>query len=346
MNFKRSLLATSAALCLTGSAHAAFFVNEDAPAVTAVHPEAARKDKRLYIPFSKGRLSSASRAHLDNTIESYANLESVSITTYAPSRKALPAAQRRVAVVRSLMLRRGIPLEQINASAEVDPYIDPSDTDVQVVFKASTQRPTIESMRAARFVAQPLTLPVSQQASAPIVHAQQIYPSQPSVQPATLAANATQPQPQGQNATTLAFVKKIMAMAQSKLISQESAVRLVNEYLANLPAGQGTSSASPESAQVQGALPATPQIVPFGEVPRVWTLAANKSLRDNIREWAITAGYSEPSWSASNLYQITYTSSFTGTFLEVLNQVASSVPTIDFRVSRNRRSIEVVDAGR
>jgi hypothetical protein len=345
MNFKRSLLATSAALCLTGSAHAAFFVNEDAPAVTAVHPEAARKDKRLYIPFSKGRLSSASRAHLDSTIESYANLDSVSITTYAASRKALPAAQRRVAVVRSLMLRRGIPLEQINASAEVDPYIDPSDTDVQVVFKASTQRPTIESMRAARFVAQPLALPVSQQVSAPIVHAQQVFQNQVSVQPSSMSVLPTQPPQQGPNAATLAFVKKIMAMAQSKLITQESAVRLVNEYLANLPP-QSSGGALPDGGQAQSLVPATPQIVPFGEVPRVWTLAANKSLRDNLREWAITAGYSEPSWAASNLYQITYTSSFTGTFLEVLNQVANSVPTIDFKVSRNRRTIEVVDAAR
>ncbi|MEG2042266.1 MAG: hypothetical protein RR068_14310, partial [Hafnia sp.] len=43
-------------------------------------------------------------------------------------------------------------------------------------------------------------------------------------------------------------------------------------------------------------VPMAPQIVPFGEVPQVWTLAANKSLRDNIRDWSITAGYGEPNW--------------------------------------------------
>lgn len=341
MNFKQSLLATSAALCLSGSVHAAFFVNDDAPVVTAAHPEVARKDKRLYVPFTKGRLSSAARAHLDSTIENFSNIETVNITTYAPTKKALPAAQRRIAIVRSLMMRRGIAREQINANAELDPYIDPTDTDVQVVFRASTQRPTIEGMRAARFVGQP----VSPQLTAPIVHAAQFVQAQ-TPQPVPQQAVTAPPQ-QGQNAATLAFVKKIMAMASSKLITQESAVRLVNEYLANMPAPQATGTTATDGTQVQAAVPApaAPQIVPFGEVPRVWTLAANKSLRDNIREWAITAGYTEPSWTASNLYQITYSSTFTGTFLEVLNQVANSVPTVDFRVSRARRTIEVVDAG-
>lgn len=340
MNFKQSLLATSAALCLSGSVHAAFFVNDDAPVVTAAHPEVARKDKRLYVPFTKGRLSSAARAHLDSTIENFPNIEMVSITTYAPTKKALPAAQRRIAIVRSLLMRRGIPREQINANAELDPYIDPTDTDVQVVFRASTQRPTIDGMRAARFVGQP----VSPQLAAPVAHAPQFVQAQ-ALQPVPQQAATGQPQ-QGQNAATLAFVKKIMAMASSKLITQESAVRLVNEYLANMPAPQATGTiATGTQAQAAVPVPAGPQIVPFGEVPRVWTLAANKSLRDNIREWAITAGYAEPSWTASNLYQITYSSTFTGTFLEVLNQVANSVPTVDFRVSRARRTIEVVDAG-
>jgi hypothetical protein len=340
MNFKQSLLATAVALCLSGSVHAAFFVNDDAPVVTAAHPEAARKDKRLYIPFTKGRLSSAARAHLDSTIESFSNIETVSITTYASTKTALPAAQRRIAIVRSLMMRRGIPREQIDANAEIDSYIDPTDTDVQVVIRASTQRPTIEGMRTARFVGQP----VARELTAPIVQAAQFVQTQA---PQAVPQQAMTAPPQlGQNAATLAFVKKIMAMASSKLITQESAVRLVNEYLANMPAPQVTGTTTTDGTQMQAAVPAPalPQIVPFGEVPRVWTLAANKSLRDNLREWAIAAGYTEPSWTASNLYQITYSSTFTGTFLEVLNQVASSVPTVDFRVSRARRTIEVVDA--
>jgi hypothetical protein len=340
MHFKQSLLAMAAALCLSSSVHAAFFVSDDAPAVNAMHPEVARKDKRVYVPFTKGLLSSAARAHLDTTIDNFSNIETISITTYAPTRKALPAAQRRIAIIRSIMIRRGIPREQISVNAEVDPYIDPTDTDVQVVMRASTQRPNTEGMRAARLVGQP----VSTHLSAPIVYSSPVVQAQP-LQLAPQQTAISTPQ-QSQNTATLGFVKKIMAMASSKLITQESAVRLVNEYLANLPAPQENSTNTTGGTHGQAAMVVAggPQIVPFGEVPRIWTLSANKSLRDNIREWAATAGYAELSWTASNLYQVTYSSKFTGTFLEVLNQVANNVPTVDFRVSRVQRTIQVVDA--
>jgi hypothetical protein len=132
-----------------------------------------------------------------------------------------------------------------------------------------------------------------------------------------------------------------MAMAASKLISQESAIKLVNEYLANMAPGQNPSADLAQRGVQAG--PAAPQIVPFGEVPRVWTLAANKSLRDNIRDWSIAAGYGEPAWKVSEPYQVTYTSTYSGTFLEVLNQVSNAVPALDFRVSRNARRLDVVD---
>jgi hypothetical protein len=208
-----------------------------------------------------------------------------------------------------------------------------------VTFRTSTQRPSLDAIRSARFV-QPLpSQPVP--APAPASAYQYLPAATPAQVGAAAGALSGAGSQQGQTAK-LEFVKKIMAMASSKLISQESAIKLVNEYLANMAPVAGQTPTQP----TQEAMPAmanAPQIVPFGEVPRVWTLAANKSLRDNIRDWAVAAGYGEPAWTASNLYQVTYTSTFTGTFLEVLHQVANAVPSLDFRVSRAARRLDVVD---
>jgi len=328
MNLKHSLVAVSAALTLMGTSHAAFYVNDDSP-VVAAQAEVARKDKRLYLSFTGTRLLASSRAELENAADAQLSADSVTVVTYATSKARLVAANRRVALVRSVLVRRGISPDRISASAELDKNGDAADTDVLVTFRSVVQSRAADAMRTARFMPQPIA---------------------PVVQPAPLPVAAQPPAPQpGQNAATLSFVKKIMAMASSKLISQESAVRLVNEYLSNLPApgpadqGPGTvATGAPAGTSVAQA----PQIVPFGEVPRVWTLAANKSLRDNMRDWALAAGYAEPAWRASNVFQITYTSTYTGTYLEVLNQVANAVPAVDFRVSRSTRSMEVVDAAR
>jgi hypothetical protein len=86
------------------------------------------------------------------------------------------------------------------------------------------------------------------------------------------------------------------------------------------------------------------QIVPASDVARTWTLAANKSLRENLEDWAQQAGYSKPAWSASTPYQITYTSNYSGTFVQVLSQIALAVPALDFQVSKGRHTLTVVDA--
>jgi hypothetical protein len=339
MKIKQSLLAAAIGVCIVGQAQAGFYVNDETPLITAAHPEAARRDKTVYASFAGPKLQGTSRAELESTADAIPNPDSLVITTFVRTSKQLLGANRRVASVKAVLIRRGISPDRITASAELDPQADATDTDVQVTFRSSTQRPSLDAIRAAKFVS-PAPQPVATPAPAYANAASQQFT--PAAAPATTVSSAGTAQ-QSQNTSKLEFVKKIMAMASSKVISQESAVKLVNEYLANMSPVAGQPADGSASREAMPILPATPQIVPFGEVPRIWTLGANKSLRDNIREWSIAAGYGEPAWNASNLYQITYTSTFTGTFLEVLNQVANAVPSLDFRVSRNARRVDVID---
>lgn len=160
------------------------------------------------------------------------------------------------------------------------------------------------------------------------------------------------------------FARRIMAMAQAKIISGDDAIRLMNEFLNGQP---GTLAAQPSAtsaqqvvtpaapivggpiATAQPAYPvaqisAQPQIVAAADASRSWTLTANRTLRENLEDWAQQAGYTKPTWSASMPYQITYTSNFNGTFLQVLAQIAQAVPGLDFKVSKAQRTIAVVDA--
>jgi hypothetical protein len=321
MNLKKSILAILVAAAAQ-QAQAGFYVNDDAPVITAANPEQARKAKTVYASFTGTRLSKASRTDLENLGDSPLDADSVAVSVYARNKQQLVAANRRALTVRSWLVRKGVAPDRIKVNAELDPDTDPLDTDIQIVFRSAPQRAIADTLRAARFVPPAVAIPL------PIANAQA--------------------QSQNSDSARLDFVKKIMSMAASKMISQESAVRLVGDYLANLgpnaaplPQTPATGVPSQSGSAIQ---PVPSQIVPFGEVPRVWTLAANRSLRDNLKDWAATAGYGEPNWTASNPYQVTYTSTYTGTFFEVLNQVASAVPTVDFRVSKNRRTIDVVDA--
>lgn len=339
MKLKHCILSLTLGTVVFGQAHAGFFVSDDGPVIALASQEAVRKDKTVYVSFVNARLQGASRGELETAAETLNNVGSVIITTYARTNKQMTAANRRITAVKAILIRKGIPADQLIGNAELDPQADALDTDVQVTFR-STVKPNIDAIRSRRFAA------VTAAAAVPV---QPLPPPAPAyINSATtgVAPNAAQlasAAQQGQSSTKLEFIKKIMAMASNKLISQESAVKLVNEYLANMAPASAQNSIGETPRAAVPIVPMAPQIVPFGEVPQVWTLAANKSLRDNIRDWSITAGYGEPNWAASNLYQITYTSTYTGTFLEVLNQVSNAVPSVDFKISRNARRIEVVD---
>lgn len=85
--------------------------------------------------------------------------------------------------------------------------------------------------------------------------------------------------------------------------------------------------------------------VAVADPTRTWTLQGNKTLKDNLADLAREAGYSEPRWKAANPYMVTYTTTYTGTFLDVVGKLAGEVPALDFRVYSWKHTIEVADAG-
>ncbi len=132
--------------------------------------------------------------------------------------------------------------------------------------------------------------------------------------------------------------------AASRMSATETALL---EVLAQLDqAKKDLALARRELAQLQqlNIQPAAPLIVPDNDKSRVWVLAGNRTLKENLADMARDAGYAEPNWKSSTPYMVRYRTSYTGTFLEALAQISDAVPRLDFKVSKRYRTIEIVDA--
>lgn len=124
----------------------------------------------------------------------------------------------------------------------------------------------------------------------------------------------------------------------SAAISAENETTLL-EVLAEL------ARAKKDLAQLQQQIhPALPMIVPDNDKSRAWVLASNTTLNENLAGMARDVGYAEPSWKRSTPYMVRYRTNYSGTFLEALAQISDAVPRLDFKVSKQHRTIEIVGA--
>lgn len=89
-----------------------------------------------------------------------------------------------------------------------------------------------------------------------------------------------------------------------------------------------------------------PVLPPLDESRRTWTLVGQKTLKENIATLAKSAGYGQVNWNASNPFMVRGTTAYPSmTFLEFLQKIAESVPTLEFKVSKTRRAVDVVETG-
>lgn len=74
----------------------------------------------------------------------------------------------------------------------------------------------------------------------------------------------------------------------------------------------------------------------------IWKVDANKTLKDNIEAWSTTSGWEAPHWKASNLYQVSKSTTIEGEFPDVLKQIADSTG-LNICVTRNPKNISITD---
>jgi len=90
---------------------------------------------------------------------------------------------------------------------------------------------------------------------------------------------------------------------------------------------------------------AAPKVQPLPIAPQAtsWRLDKNLNLRDNIDAWANHEGWKNAQWDASNLFQITTSTTVSGDFPGVLQQIADSTG-LNICVNKHEKTIHVTDS--
>lgn len=201
MNTKLKLAVAAIALGTAASANAAFVVNDDAPAITAANPRGPKRESTTTISFIGTHFSRGGKATLDGLASDVVAAEAISLTAYAKNRALMANAKRRVATVKEWLTAHGVPDAKVDVYTEIDPDDDSADTDVQITTRSMLRNPP------ALVAPAPAMLPASQQSNQ---HQQVVALT---------------------DRERMDFARRIMAMAQAKIISGDDAIRLLNDFL-------------------------------------------------------------------------------------------------------------------
>lgn len=307
---------------LSGTSHAAFYVDEDAPQQTAIQPSTISRPQNYDIPFyvKRSQLGRSGRKALQGLLNEAKQSDSILITGYGDARNGIALGRQRGNAIRQWLVQHGVESSKIIVGES--PGINPSDT-----VNVFTSTVTFSRYQAGA------GLSPDRQRSASLVKTSKEQP-----QPVELSSSPALPQTVINDPVKLAIANKLVALGQSKVIKPEDAMALLAEFLKNQDAAilQGVSGAQPT---------VIPQFIPVIEVSREWTLSSSKTLQANLEDWAKAAGWEKPVWESYTPYQVTFSSTMKGTFLEVLGQIAKAAPELDFQVLKNKRAIRVVDGG-
>ena len=345
---KPKLLSFVLAATLAGSAHAAFYVDEDSPQQTALQASPVRTPPVTYsVPFfvKRYQLGPMGKQALQSLLTAARAADGVTIIGHGDSSADATLGALRALTIKQWLVQSGIPAEKIEMRD--DPSSQPSETpsvfnsEVLLVQRAQTNlgATDVARLRAAALVRDP-------------------RPTEPATQPQAVATS----QQLLNDPAKLAIASKIIALCQNKLIRPEDVVTLLAELLlttpvaSQLPAPQLSAPqpmyVSHETAPqlqsqpvtqptLQPAVYVTRQFSPAAEQPRTWLLDSNKTLRANLEDWASQAGWNVPDWQPTNPYQITFSSTLQGSLLDALGEIAKAIPELDFQVSRTKREIHV-----
>lgn len=325
---KHNLLTIAILAIFSTPVHASFYVDDDAPQVTAAVPLPALPQAQttseinidlIFAP-KQSWITLLGKRKLKATLEEFRTADEITITTY----KTFPASawtQR----LRGQSIKQWLVVNDVSAS-KITVVVDDTETVSQDDPSANTSYITLRQRK---------TLPsnASTQASpryATLVRPEQIKPISAIYQPTT-AREA--PRELITDTVKLALVQKIVSMSQNKVVKPEDAMNMLAEIL---KMRDGTPSTIPALAT-----PLAASIMAI-DLPRTWTLDGTKPLRENVEDWSKIAKWEPPAWNSATSFKFT-TSTLTGTYLDVLGQIAKAVPTLDFKANRTLRTLSVFD---
>lgn len=319
---KLKLLSFLLAAATAGTAHAAFYVDEDSPQQVATQVSAARAPLTYDIPFfiKRVQLGPMGRQALQALLADARTADTVTVVGHGdPGANPNLGGQRAIAI-KQWFLKNGVSGNKIKLRLDSSslPTESSSVFNSEVILEhrqSNTVALNRDNLRSATLFRETRT-------------------PDHVIQPINTTAQQLLSDP-----AKLAIASKIIALSQNKLIRPEDVVTLLAELLRNMPAETPPPQPTHTLTQAVQPIQIQPAPQPAADQPRTWRLDSSKTLRANVEDWAMQAGWTKPIWRPINPYQITFSSTMQGSLLDALGEIAKAVPELDIQVSRTKREI-------
>ncbi|MFX1767948.1 hypothetical protein PWP93_36370 [Paraburkholderia sp. A1RI-2L] len=323
----RKPLALATLTSFASLAHASYYVVDNPPpapvsALIRTMPDMSAmqsETQQVTVPFvrrSAGFSRDALRA-LSNMLDNAQNATRITITACGDAGDSSDSiAYRRAANVKAWLLDNGVDGSVVTTSA--DGKVMKSPKGFSCVVRLTLGTPARGTPAAyAQLVQSNASNALDQ-------------PAPPPVQPQVTA--------QAERIEQMKMIARVLDMARAKVITGDNAVAMIDQLMRD--SDPAASTPKPVAAAIMPA-PVTAQIT---AMPMAYPLTANRTLKETLTDWARTAGWKEPKWTASNPYLIAQGQSLNGDFMGAIRTVSDLVPGLDFRVNTATREITVMDA--
>jgi hypothetical protein len=301
----RPLCFLSFALC-TEIAQAAFYIQE--PTLNVTHSQS------IEVPFYIGRFQLGKKGTkvMQELLEKAYQADRITITGYSDPSHKIALSRLRAHTLQRWLINQGISPEQITLQEK---------NEVRAGQNAQVFNCLITFHPSSRAQDQSVELADKPKENAPP------------------AVNSSAPL---EDPVKLAILKNLITLGQNKVIKADEVLVLVSSLLKNEEPSTLSKPVTPPLSVSPSFMPS--QFAVESDIERIWTLSHNKTLRENLEEWAQIANWQTPRWESTHNYTITFSSTIKGTFLQLLNEVANAVPEIDLRVSKSQRFFSITDA--
>lgn len=352
------LIVTSLLLISAPSAYANYTVIDDdlypnSIIEARVKTSAQPAQDHYTVPFTKDRspLNVASRAVLDTLIPKMMRNEAIHVigrpdATVYTTGKMGAIARNRAVNIRDYLISQGVSAGRITIQTDSSSNQQLNDNSYPCdIYITNTDSRTLTPLIANSFNDVKPEIYQSERYAAARAYVTSTQPvfTVPLYAPVTPVVVAN-PVPQPRDRQLIQFINQAVQNGQMHVTVALKLLRGLIETEYNYVSQQAATQITMPQLRAPESAPA-PQFVATPALIRneSWLLDRKLTLRDNLNAWLKTAGWNPAVWEASNLYEITATSTFEGGFPDILRKVADATG-LNICAKTREKIVRVTDA--
>lgn len=261
------------------------------------------------LPFRKGYwgVSEAAGQQLAQLLSQFRQAKKITIAGRPDATSNNFLAAQRGTSIQNWLIKNGIPASRIEQATDINANspLDENTFPVEIRIDGAAQLAQTVTSADLRTSVSPSGI----RTTITPLHAQ----ATPAVTP-TVAIVATPPAD-----PRLDLVRNLIAAAQAGRLKPDAAIASIAEILAVPPGTQPANTQPTAPAKPDFGLIAAPETAR----PKEWPLTTERTLKDNVTEWAKKEGFAVD-WRATNYFKVGRAQTLTGDLLETVDKVTTA----------------------